>query len=241
MTSGARQTALDSTSTPETGPAGSPRDAVARRDPGHDSRVLDPLLDIAGLNTALAEAVCLGSAFDPDGRTLCLELEVLRLPETRSGVTADGRDGRVRLTLRGVGRVAASLRAQRWNHVDADILPLTPDTIDQAIKSFGGGRLHGWEFVDVDDSGWSLWRELLSFDAVLDPERPGAHVFEFSQEEGVDPRELDVRVWFDELSVQDATGAEISAAHFVADGRRWWAAHDAGDPRAVRPGIAPPL
>ncbi|MEV0356053.1 hypothetical protein AB0H71_08310 [Nocardia sp. NPDC050697] len=241
MTSGARQTALDPTSTPETGPETAPNEIVARRDAGHDSRALDPLLDTEGLNIALAEAVCLGSAFDADGRTLCLELEVLRLPETRSGVGGDHRDGRVRLTLRGVGRVAASLRRQLWNHVGADILPLAPDTLDQAIKSFGGGRLHGWEFVDVDDSGWSLWRELLSFDAVLDPERPGAHVFEFSQEEGVDPRELDVRVWFDELSVQDATGAELSPAHFVADGRRWWAAHDAGDPRAVRPGIAPPL
>ncbi|WP_084505215.1 hypothetical protein [Nocardia harenae] len=241
MTSGARQTALDPTSTPETAPGAAPGEVVARRDAGHDSRALDPLLDSEGLNIALAEAVCLGSAFDPHGRTLCLELEVLRLPETRSGVAAEHRDGRVRLTLRGVGRVAASLRSQRWNHVDADILPLAPDTLDQAIKSFGGGRLHGWEFVDVDDSGWSLWRELLSFDAVLDTERPSAHVFEFSQEEGVDPRELDVRVWFDELSVHDATGAELSPAHFVADGKRWWAAHDAGDPRAVRPGIAPPL
>ncbi|MFC8043703.1 hypothetical protein [Nocardia sp. NPDC057353] len=241
MTTGAQQTALGSTSARVTGQAAEQGGSAPRRDAGHDSRVLDPLLDIAGLNIALAEAVCLGSAFDREARTLCLELEVLRLPETRSGVTAEGRDGRVRLTLGGVGRVAASLRSQLWNHVDADILPLTPDTLDQAIKSFGGGRLHGWEFVDVDDSGWSLWRELLSFDAVLDAERPGAHVFEFSQEEGVDPRELDVRVWFDRLTVQDATGAELSPAHFVADGRRWWAAHDAGDPRAVRPGIAPPL
>lgn len=234
MTSGTHQTALGSTSAPVRGPATPALDGTASSDAGNDSAAAAPALDTAGVNAALAEAICLGCEFDPVARTLCLELEVLALPDS-------GPDSRVRITLREVRRVAASLRRQLWNHIDPDILPLAPEALDQAIRSFGGGRLHGWEFLDVEDSGWARWRELLSFDAVLDPAQPGAHVLEFSQEEGTDPRELDVRVWFDALAVQDASGAEIPLPRFAAEGRRWWAAHDAGDPQAVRPGIAPPL
>ncbi|WP_054811603.1 hypothetical protein [Nocardia arizonensis] len=200
------------------------------------SRGLVDGLDTTGLDTALAEAKCLGVQVDAAARTLRLDLEVLTL-------TADGRtinDHRVGLTFTGVGRVAASLREQRWDDTEPRVLPLQLDGLAEAIRSFGGGRLHGWEFVDLDDSGWTLWSELLSFDTAID-NHICPHVIEFSQEEGIDPRELDVRVWFDGMSIHDADGREVPIAEFIAGGARWWAAHAAADPRTIRPGIVPPL
>lgn len=200
------------------------------------SRGLLDSFDINGLNTALSESTCLGVEVDAAAGRLQLALEVLTLP-------ADGEtpiDTKVLLTFTGVTRVAASLRIQRWDDIDARVLPLTLEQLDEAIESFGGGGLHGWEFIDLDDSGWTLWSELLSFDTVLD-NRIAAHVIEFSQEEGIDPRELDVRVWFDRITVTDPAGREIPMAEFIAGGKRWWDAHDSGDLRASKSDVAPPL
>ncbi|MEV6320521.1 hypothetical protein AB0M45_04890 [Nocardia sp. NPDC051787] len=200
------------------------------------SRGLLDGMDTAGLNVALSEATCLGLAVDEAANQLRLDLEVLTLPE--HGTASE--DSRVQVTFTGVSRIAASLRTQHWDDLEPRVLPLQLDGLDEAIRSFGGGRLHGWEFIDLDDSGWALWSELLSFDTRIDDHK-SAHVLEFSQEEGIDPRELDVRVWFDGITVHDVQGKQIPLADFIANGVRWWQAHDAGDPRATRPGIAPPL
>lgn len=66
-------------------------------------------------------------------------------------------------------------------------------------------------------------------------------MLEISQEEGIDPRELDIRVWFDGVTVADKQGCNIALNEFVAGGVRWWQAHDAADPRTMKPNIVPPL
>ncbi|WP_216892112.1 hypothetical protein [Nocardia alni] len=196
-------------------------------------------LDTAGLNTALAEGTCLGLVPDAAAARIRLELEVLTLP----ALPVDGPppdDRRVFLTLTGVSRIAASLRMQRWDDAEPHVFPLALDTLGESIASFGGGALHGWEFVDADDSGWSLWRELLSFDTTIG-EGPGTHLLEFSQQEGIDPRELDVRIWFEGITVETSQGALVPTAEFIAGGARWWKAHDACDPRTMLPDVAPPM
>lgn len=200
-------------------------------------------LDTNGLDTALAEAVCLGLDVDLDAKRLRLDLEVLTLTElvlTDGSAETDATSRRVGLTLDGVSRVAASLRRHRWDDLEPTVLPLELSGLPKAVNSFGGGRLHGWEFIDLDDSSWALWSDLLSFDTSLD-QQSAPHVLEFSQEEGLDPRALDIRVWFDSLAVHDAEDNEIALPDFVSGGLRWWSAHDAGDPRAAHPGVAPPL
>ncbi len=200
------------------------------------SRGLLDVMDMAALNTALSEAICLGVEVDTANAQLSLDLEALTLPAEGPAIE----DYRVKLIFTGVSRVAASLRIQEWDDVAARVLPLQLDNLDAAIRSFGGGRLHGWEFIDVDDSGWVHWSELLSFDTQIDS-HIATHVLEFSQEEGIDPRELDVRVWFDDITIHDANGAEIPLTEFIAGGVRWWKAHDAGDPQTMRAGIVPQL
>ncbi|MGK8521402.1 hypothetical protein ACRS6B_07500 [Nocardia asteroides] len=107
------------------------------------SRGLRHGLDTAGLNVALSEAACLGLAVDDAAKELRLDLEVLTLPE--HGTATD--DYRVQVTFTGVSRVAASLRTQHWDDVEPQVLPLRLEGLDEAIRSFGGGRLHGWEFI----------------------------------------------------------------------------------------------
>lgn len=202
-------------------------------------------LNAAGLDKALSEAGCLGLNVDAETQLLELDLEVLSLPEQTFGTSAYGAAAsngshRVRLVFHGITRIAASLRMQRWDDLEPRILPLELPGLSAAVASFGGSRLHGWEFVDPDDSSWVLWSELLSFDTVIDT-RIARHVLEFSQEEGVDPRELDIRVWFDTVTAQRPDGTPVPLPELVSGAERWWAAHAKGDPRATHPGIAPPL
>ncbi len=198
--------------------------------------LVDDGLDTAGLNIALAEATCLGVAVDTDTAEMRIDLEVLTLPE-------DGpppEHHRVVLLLIGVSRVAASMRLHNWHEAEPQVLPLTLDTLHEGVAAFGGGALHGWEFIDGAASGWSLWSDLLSFDTTIGTE-PADHVLEFAQQEGIDPRELDVRVWFQDIRILDTEGNEVPTAQFVAGAQRWWKAHDKCDPRTMLPDVAPPM
>lgn len=97
------------------------------------SRGLLDGLDTTGLNAALSEATCLGLQVDSTARTLRLDLEVLTLPVDASAI----HDYKVSLTFLGVGRVAASLREQRWDDLEPRVLPLQLDGLSEAIRSFG--------------------------------------------------------------------------------------------------------
>lgn len=201
-----------------------------------EPELTNPDFDRAGLNAALSEATCLGLQANTAKRTVQLALEVLTLPE--SGPIPP--DRRVTLILHGVSRVAASLRMQKWDDVEPRVLPLDLDGLPNAVASFGGSALHGWEFLDLPDSSWAHWSSLLSFDTELSP-APAPHVIELTQQEGVNPLELDVRVWFTSLSVLGADAKPIPVPTFVDGGVRWWAAHDIGDPRTKVMTVAPPL
>jgi hypothetical protein len=194
-------------------------------------------LDAAGLNTALSEATCLGIDIDSVDARVRIPLEVLTAP---AGGAPHSR--RLDVVLGGVGRIAASLRFHWWTMLEPEqtVLPLTLQTLNEAVQTFGGSALHGWEFVDPPESSWKQWAPLLSFDTALS-EAPTAHVLEFTQQEGINNRELDVRVWFSDLTVEEPGGNAVSLPDFIEDGRRWWAAHERNDPATSIWHIAPPL
>lgn len=189
--------------------------------------------DRDGLNVALNEATWCDLVAVPDRRRVAVGLNVLTLP-------AEGpapEDTAVILLLDGVSRVAASLRHGRWDDASAQVEPLTVPTLTDAVRSFGGQALCGWEFVDPPADSWADWRDRLSLDAALSTE-PAPHVLELFQESAMgEPRHLDVRVWFSELQVVRRTGKPVPLTEFVAGGRRWWDALYAGDPRTDGHGI----
>ncbi len=189
-----------------------------------------------GLNTALSEATCLGLEVDEANAVVRVSLEVLALPESGPPST----DRTFTLTLSGVGRIAASLRSQNWNQTEPMVEPLELSALATAVNSFGGAHLHGWEFIDLPESSWTQWGDLLSLDTTLSPDA-APHVLELSQEEGASPRELDLRVWFRAVGIRDLAGNAIPLQDFIDGGVRWWTAHDVGDPRTKSEDVAPPL
>jgi hypothetical protein len=195
-------------------------------------------LDTTGLNTALSEATCLGIEVDSARGRARIPLEVLSAPEQGAPHTR-----RLDLQLDGVARIAASLRFHWWTILEPEqtVLPLTLETLSEAVQTFGGSELHGWEFVDPPESSWSQWSQLLSFDTVLSSE-PAPHVLELTQQEGINNRELDVRIWFADVEVTEPDGKAVPQQEFVADGRRWWRRHERNDPATNTIWhVAPPL
>jgi hypothetical protein len=194
--------------------------------------------DTTGLNTALSEALCLGIEVDRVDNRVRIPLQVLSLPAGGAPRT----DRRVDVELGGVSRIAASLRFHWWTITEPEqtVLPLTLDGLDEAVKTFGGSSLHGWEFFDLPERSWQ-WRGLLSFDAELADES-APHILEFTLQEGINNRELDVRVWFGEVGVREPDGSSVALSEFIADGKRWWDAHDHYDLRTMNVWhVHPPL
>lgn len=74
----------------------------------------------------------------------------------------------LRVQLAGLGRLAVSLRSGSRHDEDAAVLPLTPDGLNDELRTFGHLPVYSDKFFDCDDGTWSSWRNRLSFDAQLD-------------------------------------------------------------------------
>ena len=130
---------------------------------------------------------------------------------------------------------AAALRESRWDDLSADSVLFGIDDLD-IVQSFGGLPLYGWEFVNNDDGALAYWMERSSL--VLEPVGGStANRLSLFQEGG--DRHLDLWIWFEDLLVRDSDGSPIPLSVFIADGKRWWDALYADDPRTQGHGIIP--
>jgi len=160
-------------------------------------------------------------------------LDVLTLPEVGPVPV----DRALELRLAPVGRVVASLRAGLWNQPDAPVLPMTLGTLGEAVRSFGGRAVYGWEFFDLHPTEPEPWMNHLSFDWQGDASAM-AHSLTLFQE-GDGDRHLDLRLWFRDLELWSLAGVPLNTDDVVDNGRRFWDALYAKDPRTDGFGITP--
>lgn len=187
----------------------------------------------AALGVALNEADLLGVEYDAEQNLVKVTLSVLTLPDERSPEPADPRR---QLILTNVGRVVAALRESRWDDLSAESVLFGIDDLREMVQSFGGLPLYGWQFVNNDDSTLAYWMPRSSL--VLEPAGGSmANRISLFQEDG--RRHLDLWIWFDDLLVRDPDGSPIALPVFIADGKQWWDALYAGDPRTQGHGIIP--
>jgi hypothetical protein len=142
----------------------------------------------------------------------------------------------VSLLLSPVGRVVASLREADWADPSAAAVPFQVSELLGVVQSFHGLPVYGWEFFDMHDGALAKWGNRLSLDWTSGDDGR-SHSITLFQEAG--NRILDLIVWFDHLEVRSADGEVIQLDQFVADGKRWWEALYAGDPRTAGRGIVP--
>ena len=187
----------------------------------------------AGLEVALNEADFCDVRINEKTGEVQLLLVVLSLPV--AGPVPD--DRRAVVTCSGVSRIVASLRNGRWDDESASVVPLLLEDLPSTVRSFGCQPVYGWDFLDLPGDASDVWRDRASVDFSVGRGR-GEHSIDLFQESAEGPpRHLDLRVEFDELSVVVADGEPVELEEFVAAGRRWWAALQAGDPRVEGFGI----
>lgn len=163
-------------------------------------------------------------------------LVVLTLPEEGP----EPEDRRRVLRCHGVSRIVASLRHGPLHDDRAAISALSLRELPETVRSFGSQPIYGWEFFDVPGELRRTWRELASIDYPVGQGR-GSHSLDlFCEGLADDRRRLDLRIEFDELSVEDSRRTEISLEDFAEGGRRWWEAFDRGDPRTAGHGLSRP-
>lgn len=187
---------------------------------------------IAATNVALNEADLVSIRPSVSDRTVEVWVRTLNLHANG----APQEDPVFRLCFTDVERIAISLRAGRWDDLDAPVEEVVVEDLDTVVQSFGGLPIYGWEFIDPSDDDWSRWSGRLSADELWGRDE-GAHVVSLFQE-GHD-RHLDVRVWFDDLKILDRVGIVIDSEEFAAGGVRWWDAMYLGDPATHGHGIYP--
>jgi hypothetical protein len=178
--------------------------------------------ELSGLGVALNEATLLGVEVDPTRRLAGLALAVLSLPIQGP----PNQDPRVQLLLSPVGRVCAV------RFVEDAVQLLTIDQLHQAVQDFDGCPIYGWEFLDTPFTE----PEHVSLDLTFPGPGGRSHSLAVFQEASAKGR-LDLRIWFDALTVHTPAGDLVSLADFIAGGRRWWDALDTGDPRTAGRGI----
>lgn len=185
-----------------------------------------------GLGVALNEADLLGVEVDRERCLAAITLRVLMLPDNGGQPPADTR---ISMRLHGVTRVVASLTKPARPGQQRPPLPLVLDDLLETVRSFGGQPIYGWKFFDLHED-YLTWSHRLSFDEYLIDAPADESITLF--QEGVD-RDLDLRIWFKQLTLHAPDCTALDSAEVIANGRRWWDAMQAGDPRTKDSGIFP--
>ena len=185
------------------------------------------------IGVALNEASLLGAEYNPDMNAVGLTLSVLTLPDDSS---PEPEDPRRQIILTEIGRLAGVLTERQAPRGAAIVQPFQASDLLSVVQSFGGQPVYGWDLINGDDHGFTKWRRRLSLDYRPRDGSLDNRIFLF-QGEVSDDRTLDLWIWFSRLIVRDRTGVEIPLETFTADGKRWWDALYAHDPRTEGHGI----
>ena len=182
-----------------------------------------------GLGVALNEARLLGAEVDAARRLAAITLSVLTLPPEGPPPS----DPRLQLLLRGVTRVAASLRLGNWNDAAAPVQAFELPALLEVVQSFGGQPIFGWEFFDIADKKRIGWHDKTSLDVRLGDATGEEHSISLFQDGEDDVRHLDLCLWFQSLEFRTALRETVPLDEVIAGGRRWWDALFRSDPRTA--------
>lgn len=184
-----------------------------------------------GLGIALNESRWLDVQVDGRRAEVRFLLEVLTLPETGP----EPKDTRRVVRCWGVSRLMVSLREAPLRDHGAPPVELALHDLSAAVRSFGALPVYGWQFVNPPPSFIRRWEHRLSLDERFVDAPVDKHVFYLFQDDA--ERCLELCAVFDDMTVTDHKGRQVSLEQFIGDGKRWWKALATGDPRVNGHGI----
>ena len=186
------------------------------------------------LGVALNEASWIDAKLEVEKATIKCAFEVLTVE--KDGKVPD--DTVVIVTFSPVGRIIASLRVGSYENKQQSVQQLLPSQLAKTLRTFKDHFIYGWEFINRGDKAIKDWSNKLSFDQKFESQNGFSNTIYLFQDEGI-TRQLNVRIWFDELSLHDRKGNPIDMELFLENGKRAWEKIFAGDNETRGFGIVP--
>lgn len=132
-------------------------------------------------------------------------------------------DSRVRVFFKSVGRIAVSYRKGEWNDEEAEVLKLDEKELKNAFEGLILDSMYGWEFINLDDTGFNKWSTRLSLDKITATNWNTMNTIDlFAEQVGKDEVTIDLRIWFENLEIVDFNDRPMTVQEFVDSGKRGW-------------------
>jgi hypothetical protein len=169
---------------------------------------------IQGLNFALNEATILGADIFLCDKLFCVTFCPISVLSDNSIPV----DNRVLFVFKNIGRIAASLK----NDQNSEAIIFPPEKLPQMLSCFKHEQIYGWEFIDNEEKLYKDWKDNKSFDLILDSNYRKQHTIDLFQEDKYSNRNINLRIWFDDIVIVDSVNNHISLETFIANGKRGW-------------------
>ncbi|NVK66547.1 MAG: hypothetical protein HWE22_18285 [Flavobacteriales bacterium] len=132
-------------------------------------------------------------------------------------------DNRHLIAFNNFGRIALSYKMGSWDNENAKILSIEPNTIKQHFNDLNLDSMYGWEFINLGEEEFTKWSDKLSLDLMKREDWKSLNTIDlFGEQIGTPEVTIDIRIWFDEMSIKTVEGKELSLQEFTENAQRGW-------------------
>lgn len=145
------------------------------------------------------------------------EVEVTLDFSGKAAAAKEGDDASWVLRFQSVKRFAASHRREYWQYQgDTEFEQYKPEELQREIEKLPSAEMRGWDYFNRGEEAFQQWRQYLTFDERLDEQTEVVNTIDlFAIRYAGNDEIIDLRIWFDDFTISDTRGNEISREDFT--------------------------
>lgn len=133
------------------------------------------------------------------------------------------KDDRHIVTFTNFGRIAMSYKMGSWDDENAQLILIEPYAVQQHFDELNLDSMYGWEFINLGLEEFGKWSDKLSLDLTKREDWNSLNTIDlFGEQVGTPEVTIDIRIWFDEMSIKTFEGKELSLQEFTENAQRGW-------------------
>ena len=132
-------------------------------------------------------------------------------------------DNRHLITFNNFGRTVLSYKMGCWDDEDAEVISIEPQAVQQHFTDLNLDSMYGWEFINLGEEEFTKWSDKHSLDLTKREDWKRLNTIDlFGEQIGTPEVTIDIRIWFDEMSIKTLEGKELSLKEFTENAQRGW-------------------
>lgn len=132
-------------------------------------------------------------------------------------------DDRHLITFNNFGRITLSYKMGSWDDENAEVISIEPEEVQQHFADLNLDSMYGWEFINLGDEECTKRSNKHSLDLTKREDWKRLNTIDlFGEQIGTPDVTLDIRIWFDEISIKTFEGKELSLQEFTENAQRGW-------------------